>query len=81
MKSQNTIRAPIKPIKCVVLALEEALQLKQELPIAQEGIGEGTDSKISNQAAEPMAVKITSGESIKIGKVDRDLIQQVLVQR
>jgi hypothetical protein len=81
MKSQNIIRAPIKPIKCVVLALEEARQLKQEPLIIQEEIGEGIDNRISNQAAEPMAVKTTSGESITTGKVGKELIQLAVAQQ
>jgi hypothetical protein len=81
MKSQNTIRAPIKPIKCVALALEESLQLKQEQPIIQEETEEGTDNRISNQAAEPMVVKTTSGESIIIGKAGKELIQLVVAQQ
>jgi hypothetical protein len=81
MKSLNTIRDPIKLNKCVALALEEAPQSKQELPIIQEEIGEATDSKINSQAAEQMVVKTTSGESISTGKADKELIQLVVAQQ
>jgi hypothetical protein len=81
MKSQSTIRAQIKPIKCVALAQEEAPQLKQEPLIIQEEIGEGIDNRISNQVVEPMVVKTTSGESITTDKVGKELIQQVVEQQ
>lgn len=57
MKSPSTTKVLIKQTKCVEQDQVVALRLKLVQQITKEEIDEATDSKTSNQAAEPMVVK------------------------